>query len=214
VAIIATLAALLFPAINSSIARAKSAQCASNLQQLGLAFTLYSTENNNTLPPSYVIGSNGPDNNWWYPISKYTGATPMVYNWITAPNSVMACSMRPPFHCPTVKNPDPAIGANAWVSYKMNYQFRLQTTGNNLLVTTGVSRSRIPSPSKVLLLAEGRQTPEFWDYQITDIPYGLQYPHGGKLNALFLDGHVESFTQAALMNGTTWADMANHPFDN
>ncbi len=214
VAILVILTALLFPTINSSIARAKSAQCATNLQQLGLAFTLYSAENNNTLPASYVLGNNAPDNNWWYPISKYTGATPMAYNWTTDPNSVMACSMRPPFHCPTVKNSDPGFPFNAWISYKMNFQFRYQTTENASFVTTGVSRSRIPSPSKVLLLSEGRVTPEFFDYKTNDIPYGLQYPHGGKLNALFLDGHVESFTQASLMIGTTWDDMANHPFDN
>lgn len=199
------LAALLFPVVKGSIAKAKSATCMTNLKSLGVAFQLYSAENDNTLPPSYVVGSNAADNNWWFRVSPYTDARPMEKNWA----SVSTRSMEKPFHCPLVKNPDPAIGGNAWVSYKMNVQFRLQTSGDKLGVTTGAFRSRISQPSKALLLAEGRQHPEFSERTTNSIPWGVQFPHGNRMNGLFADGHVEALTPEML--DARWEEIYRYP---
>ena len=54
IAIIALLAALLLPALSRAKAKAQSAQCLSNLKQIGLAHFMYVNENGYTLP--YRLG--------------------------------------------------------------------------------------------------------------------------------------------------------------
>lgn len=49
-AIIATLAALSFPAYQMALNHANCAGCASHMRTLGIAFTLYATDNNDQLP--------------------------------------------------------------------------------------------------------------------------------------------------------------------
>ena len=51
IAIIAILAAILLPALNSARDRARSASCINNLKQLGTAFLLYTQDNENFMPP-------------------------------------------------------------------------------------------------------------------------------------------------------------------
>ncbi|MCW3060907.1 MAG: prepilin-type N-terminal cleavage/methylation domain [Capsulimonas sp.] len=50
IAIVCILAALIFPAFASSRAKARQSVCASNLRQLGVAFTLYSDDNDQYFP--------------------------------------------------------------------------------------------------------------------------------------------------------------------
>lgn len=50
IAIIAVLAALLFPAAQSTMEKARRAKCASNLRQLGASFTTFAQENDGYMP--------------------------------------------------------------------------------------------------------------------------------------------------------------------
>jgi prepilin-type processing-associated H-X9-DG protein len=50
IALLATLVALLLPALNRSQEAGRAAACMSNLHQIGIALQLYSQENNNRLP--------------------------------------------------------------------------------------------------------------------------------------------------------------------
>jgi prepilin-type N-terminal cleavage/methylation domain-containing protein/prepilin-type processing-associated H-X9-DG protein len=52
IAIIAILAALLLPSLSAAKARAVTTQCLSNMKQFGLAFHLYTGENNDSTPPN------------------------------------------------------------------------------------------------------------------------------------------------------------------
>ena len=54
IAIIAILASMLLPALSRSKAKALSIRCCSNLRQMGLAFHLYASDNNERLPDLYT----------------------------------------------------------------------------------------------------------------------------------------------------------------
>ena len=57
IAMIAILAAMLLPALNKARAKAKMAQCSSNLRQFGSVFTNYADDNNGFYPTNYVTSS-------------------------------------------------------------------------------------------------------------------------------------------------------------
>src|SRR5205809_6842541 len=54
IAIIAILAAILFPVFAQARATARKAACASNLRQIGLAFTLYAQDYDELLVPHWI----------------------------------------------------------------------------------------------------------------------------------------------------------------
>ena len=57
IAIIAILAAMLLPVLDKARARARTAQCLSNMRQLQMCYVMYSPDNNEMLPPN--AGSGG-----------------------------------------------------------------------------------------------------------------------------------------------------------
>ena len=73
IAIIAILAAILLPALNSARERGRSANCISNLKQLGNAVMFYSEANDDYLPHSQFDSNN----TWHYQLEKivYPGQT-------------------------------------------------------------------------------------------------------------------------------------------
>src|SRR5438067_10360118 len=61
IAIIAILAAILFPVFAQARATAHKAACASNLKQIGLAFTMYAQDYDEMLVPHWVNAAGIPD---------------------------------------------------------------------------------------------------------------------------------------------------------
>ena len=64
IAIIAILAALLLPALNSARERARGVACISNLKQVGMSCRMYADQNKDILAVQFVTGD-GYDNYYW-----------------------------------------------------------------------------------------------------------------------------------------------------
>jgi len=76
IAIIAILAALLLPALASAKARAQRLQCASQMKQLGLGFTLFAADHVNQYPPTaWASGDYQYQLSWDDYIHRYIGGT-------------------------------------------------------------------------------------------------------------------------------------------
>jgi prepilin-type N-terminal cleavage/methylation domain-containing protein len=73
VAIIAILAAILFPVFAQARERARHVSCLSNARQLGSALTLYLQDYDETLPPSsnYAVAADAPERLWTRIIQPY-----------------------------------------------------------------------------------------------------------------------------------------------
>ena len=100
IAIIAILAGMLLPALARAKSQAQSAACENNLKQLQLAWFLYCSENNDSMPPNRIV-------------SDGTGFKSDVGSWVVGnawkdqtPSNIMAGMIYPlaksvqVFRCP------------------------------------------------------------------------------------------------------------------
>ena len=60
IAIIAILAAILFPAFSQARESARQISCASNMRQIGMAFRMYASDNDDVWVPAFSIGRSDP----------------------------------------------------------------------------------------------------------------------------------------------------------
>lgn len=71
VAIIAILAAILFPVFGQAKVAAKKTQCASNMRQIGIALTMYADDNDDVFPESTHTGGGSPSRCWIFQLQPY-----------------------------------------------------------------------------------------------------------------------------------------------
>ena len=69
-ATIGVLAALLVPALQHARDAAERGACVSNLRQAGMAYEMYSLDNNDLMPPQWMMSQelvpSPPYSNWWW----------------------------------------------------------------------------------------------------------------------------------------------------
>lgn len=208
ITIIVVLAALSFMGASKMKSKARSAVCASNLRQVGMAMLAYTSENNNKLPPLAKIDprTGKQDGIWtlvlaragylWDPLTKGTPKTG---------EGVWACP-----ECSERANTHGGYGiAEATV---MQYDDRA-SRANTRLGRTEFGSLRLTSikhPSRTWLLGDAALKPdkleESW-YAIWSNPnkWGNGHTpaerHGGKVNVCMVDGHMESLTIKELKEG-------------
>lgn len=211
IAIIAVLAVLGASAIGRGLESSKSAKCAANLKQLAGAVMSYAADNNGMVPPSAITKvSGGGWSIWSARLDPYL-PTPKKGNE----------SRESPYFCPCARRP--GEWGNESPDYTCNDRTSPNSTRGafvNLAESPNarqVRLSAIARPSQVIMFADsfhggdvkksgawgvfaGRL--ETADYFGKDtLPargfaprhYFRDNPVRGKFNAVFFDGHVESF---------------------
>jgi prepilin-type N-terminal cleavage/methylation domain-containing protein/prepilin-type processing-associated H-X9-DG protein len=184
VAIIAILAALLLPALGRGQDAARSARCASNLRQIGLATRFYTDDHDDAFPRSQHSAFAHGQQTWGRAIAPGLSA-----------GSDWEKLLRGIYRCPTDRRTGP------W-SYGLNVYFELGPEDDYLgHPATWRKVGAIPVPAATVQFAESGTSADhimahFWTMpgDATDLDF---LRHRGRSNYLFLDGHSEKLRLAA-----------------
>jgi len=193
IAIIAILAAILFPVFAQAREKARQASCMSNLKQIGLGVMMYEQDYDDTIPlfQGYAVPGG---NNWWYGETFTGGGVDMSVGRFQ----------------PYMKNAQlqdcPSAGKIPNLSnIPVGYGYNMNFLKNNY---QGSSIAAIESPSETLLFADtaidwSSKTPtsatlDRVSYAVPPSRYSfytiptISALHSGFSNVLWADGHVKA----------------------
>ena len=181
--IIAVLAALLLPALAGAKEKGRATQCAGNLRQWGLAYSMYGDDNNDYLPRRgqgvQLLAELDRPTDWFNALPVYFSLpsfTQMVTN-----NATPAAHTQSIFICPTAENPGGA--------YFLPYGMNMNLCPWNLLAPS--KYSQVVQPDYVVAMADA-PGPYSSTYPSPN-PYSIVARHAGRINLLFLGGEVRGF---------------------
>ena len=190
IAIISILAAISFSLVKSSMQNGQSAKCIANLKQLGVEINIYTAENGvypkNPPPPALWLNVAYMSSNWLCPsrfIKKDTSGS--TFTPAYAPNSLVFNNrdVRPV----SISRPSEIIAL---------IDCDQRTPSGWAIPWLEVSGSSSAATANQPIMGSPITTP---DVDICQGPAGVRYRHQGKANALFLDGHVQSFTKGTIL---------------
>jgi len=211
ISIIALLIGILLPALSAARNAARTMQCGSNMRQLGIAFTAYAQDYDDSLPCARAdFTADDPSNpfqataTWWFAtLAEYANAETTAS--IPARGSVFWC----PEHLATDGPKDPTPGIFSW-RFRISYAYPILYAGNRKAVGGGIANPDAP-PAKLFQLLDASDTmllletrDEFGPDSFVQTNPG--YPpafgqHGAQeetTNLLAADGHVANFDGAEL----------------
>lgn len=156
IAIIAILAAILFPVFSRARESARRASCASNLKQIGLAWIMYSQDYDEMTTPMYIWAGGGPylnlsDRSYW---------PDLLYPYIKSGSNKSGDgdSKRGVFTCTSTNGL--SVGTeDYWTSVR--YAYNQSNLNNDYIVfdsgseSRGVSMARLGHPSQTITFSEG-----------------------------------------------------------
>ncbi len=211
-AVISILAAILLPVFASARERGRRTSCASNMQQIELALTAYTQDNEgffpapgNDFPTLNVVGD------WAWKVNRYAASSDV-------------------FHCPDVQLP-PGVDLTPPISpyyvqlargYAFNGALYAKENTTDVLPSLGISAAKIQFSAGTVAISEadyevdGLGTlPEYTEPQSLSAPEGeaslLPYcqgfigppgglRHNGGSNYAFVDGHVHWYIPAQVLS--------------
>ncbi len=193
IAIIAILAAILFPVFARAREKARQASCQSNLKQIGLALRMYCQDYDEINTPIYYSIGGGNSFRWHQTVQPYMRSTEM-YRCLSGAQLV-----------------DTYTGL--YMSYGMN-SFNLDP-GVYPCLWYATADSQIMDPSGTIWVADSFHPtdPAQGSYYVgggatfTEPVNRVGYRHNGMFNALWYDGHVKS------MGKTTRGQWSTNPED-
>jgi prepilin-type N-terminal cleavage/methylation domain-containing protein len=186
IAIIAVLVGLLLPVLARTQAKARAAQCVSNLRQWGLAFRQYADDNKDYLPRRgqgiQPLAQINRSEDWFNALPSYFNGQP--YEQFFAANQKLKPRSNSVFVCPVAADP----GSNHFLPYDMNM---------NLcpwVLPQATKFTDVHRPLEVVAMADA-PGPYASTFPSTK-PYSVLARHTGRVNILFLAGQVNSLAGA------------------
>ena len=195
IAIIAILASMLLPALSKAKQRAKTVNCVSNLRQMGIAFQLYVSDNQDYYPPyitdrAGLLDPTGANRGlfWFELIRKAIDSRQGLTNFAT-------------WQCPASKSP-------GYDGNLLTYGYNYSNLGDPSYVH--LKQSAITKPSETIVVADSKEggadliANGSWGSVITPkdnqyvYPVGMQ--HNKNANVLFSDTRVAGHS-ATNLNG-------------
>ncbi len=189
IAIIAILAAILFPVFAQARESARRTVCLSNVNQLGLAFAMYTQDYDETTL------SVGPNHDWWFPLYPYFKDYQMI--WCPDRNDIGG-----------IENPDGSYNQNGRLEGYGYNGGPLNTRGGGLLQVeqtingtqyeeAGISLASIVAPSSTFAFGDSSDTPRMgfaMTFQLCSWngTTNSTLRHGGQFNVAFADGHAKA----------------------
>ena len=174
IAIIAILAAMLLPALSKAREKARQISCTSNLKQFGLAYRMYTDDNNSTPPQSYWA-----DGDWQLTPDRWKG---LMLTYI-GDEKAMVCPARTDTY---LKD------SSYYTMYVYNATFWM---GNKYTPSTIEPSERYCFADAAVFNADAviDNVNQVWPQAPTDSGYNrIYFAHNEMLNAVFDDGHCES----------------------
>ena len=183
IAIIAILAGMLLPALNNARERGRSANCISNLKQIGQIEIGYGMENDDYVCPTQING-------------KGYGRVLLPYN--NGKGDIWVCPSAHEFLSNVKRGDWPELRQNLlrWGSLGRNQCFGGHSNyfSNKSYADQFRKFGKFKYPTLTLGMADLNKKDVFrWDNG--DIVTRISYRHGGKNNILMADGHVTSYSQ-------------------
>ena len=199
IAIIAILASMLLPALNKARGKAKSISCLSNLKQLGIVMTLYTSDYNGWYP---TISQSGP-----YPSESSWYANKELLGYVGANDSTNFSNPKkdiPVLFCPA--EPEPWSDGVTYAGVPS----QTSTYGANFYLGGGwVPRRKISQMkhhSNIMTFTDSDRFMVEIPVSLTDSPLKIDYKrHDGFFNLAYADGHSGSLSARVLPIG--WADI-------
>lgn len=194
IAIIATLAAMLLPVLNSARTTAKTKICLSTQKQLGVLYFSYMTDYSDLLPPARTCQGTIYWS-WWgirrvvHSYIPYKGGMPAAYK-----DKVLRCSegsLRKQDGHTTI---DQHYGQNIYLSTFVG----ASRTHNNCTAGCSVESplvTKITRPSSRFLLGDSDHSGVLCEPRASKLDetefYGMRYRHAISINATYVDGHAQ-----------------------
>ncbi len=189
IAIIAILAAMLLPALNKAREKGKTTTCANNLKGIGTACMLYS----NDYYDYYPMNNDATTRNLQF-LARYAGYNTKMFE---CPNLASTEGFRPVY--PEFKNK----------IVNLSYAENIQVGGKPASVDPAYPPHKYPRMRKPTITVGwldcscmGTWNIARWN-TLPDASLTARYRHLGKLNLLFVDGHVNNFGFADTISDST-----------
>ena len=178
IAIIAILAGMLLPALSKAKAKAQGISCLSNLKQLGMAWTMYTHDFEDRVPPNVGLISSDPQMNWVVGVMTLDGGDNLIFPGKNNPDNTNTTFLKKSliwpyhqslgvWHCPSDQSMSTLFGKryphvrsvsmNTWVgNYDARTGFTSEPTPGFKVFkkTTGMLD---PGPSQTFLLLDERE---------------------------------------------------------
>ena len=214
IAILAILAGLLLPALNSVKKKAEAITCTSNLKQYGTAYYQYASDYNDYLP--FNQDCTGFWLEWTNHLMPYLGVSVKKYDWSLNSSSKqgMRFIQQKKLYCPSrwridSPSPDsyrPSYAPNAWFGLgRMIAEDGSVNKGYRLGNSNRKNVSRILLLSSTKISASGIY-PANYSVSLVEVP-----SHGDSENMLFIGGNVGSVLWRKIPLGSNAPSLSGGP---